>query len=200
MSIIDQIRAEVERLKKEATHFIEVCKRDKRPFEYWEGQWNALELINKALDTLQEKSEKPINPVCEGLDNIAIMNEIRTLGCYPSEFDVARHFYELGRQSKREVSEDLEEQGRIMANELVQGLPIECASAIPSIKEKIVIAVRHGALWQKEQMMKEAVESEIWNYSSDTDLRAIPIWGIEKFRHLKDGDKVKLIIIKEERK
>ena len=75
-------------------------------------------------------------------------------GCADIE-ETARHFYELGRKSKPKVSEDLEEQGKIMADSLVQGLPIECAKAIPDIKECIVIAVRHGAFWQKERMMKQ---------------------------------------------
>lgn len=54
-----------------------------------------------------------------------------------------------------------------------------------------------GAQWQREQMMKGAVELEVWSYSNDTDMRALPIWGKEEFSHLKEDDKVKVIIIKE---
>lgn len=52
----------------------------------------------------------------------------------------------------------------------------------------------------KEQMFKDAMETEVWNYSSDEDLRAIPLFGIDKFNNLKDGDKVRIIVIKDESK
>ena len=55
-----------------------------------------------------------------------------------------------------------------------------------------------GAEWQKSQMLKDAVETEVWNYSSDEDLRAIPLFGIDKFNNLKDGDKVRVIVLKKE--
>ena len=123
MSIIEKIKAEVERLKKDATHFIDVCKRDQRPYNDWEGQWNTAELINKKLSTLQEKSEKPINPVCEGVEK-----EIeRTANEWSHKMDgitisdmeeMFRHFYELGRQNRVEVNEDLEEEiNKISKNE-----------------------------------------------------------------------------------
>jgi len=35
------------------------------------------------------------------LDNHTIMEEIRKCGCNPNEFDVARHFYELGLNAKK---------------------------------------------------------------------------------------------------
>ena len=38
----------------------------------------------------------------EELNNKTIMEEIRKLGCYPSEFDVARHFFALGKQEQKE--------------------------------------------------------------------------------------------------
>lgn len=36
------------------------------------------------------------------LDNCAIMKEIKKCGCNPNEFDVARHFYELGLNARKE--------------------------------------------------------------------------------------------------
>jgi len=50
------------------------------------------EEVRKNIDKM---IEQPVD-----LDNKTIMEEIRKLGCYPSEFDVARRFYELGKQSK----------------------------------------------------------------------------------------------------
>lgn len=55
-----------------------------------------------------------------------------------------------------------------------------------------------GIVLGKEQMLKEAVEIEVWNYSSCKDLRALPLWGIDKFNNLEDGDKVRVIIVKED--
>jgi len=60
------------------------------------------------------------------------------------------------------------------------------------------LGFKNGKQYEHDMLTKDAVESEVWNYASDTDLRAIPIWGIEKFQHLKDGDKVKLIILPKE--
>ena len=57
------------------------------------------------------------------------------------------------------------------------------------------INYENGKKDMKEQMMKDAVDAEVWNYASNEDLRAIPIWGINKFRHLKDGDRVRIIIV-----
>ena len=63
------------------------------------------------------------------------------------------------------------------------------------------IGYEAGAKWDREQMMQEAVEIEVWNYSSCTDLRALPLWGIDKFNNLEDGDKVRVIVLpKEEEK
>lgn len=80
----------------------------------------------------------------EELNNKTIMEEIRKLGCYPSEFDVARHFFALGKQE------------------------------------------------QKEQMMKEAVEGNIYGVDEQ--------WvESEVVEHIgQEGDKIKLIIIKED--
>lgn len=62
---------------------------------------------------------------------------------------IARHFYELGKQSKESVSEDLEEAAK------------KHASFHPAFNYKpMKAAFIAGAEWQKEQMLKEAVEFE----------------------------------------
>lgn len=55
-----------------------------------------------------------------------------------------------------------------------------------------------GTKVMKQKIMEEAVETEVWNYSSDEDLRAIPLFGIDKFNNLKDGDKVRIVVLKTE--
>ena len=64
--------------------------------------------------------------------------------------------------------------------------------------DAILDASRLCAKHIKEQMMKEAVEIEVWNYSSCEDLRALPLWGIDKFNNLEDGDKVRVIVLPKE--
>lgn len=56
-----------------------------------EGQ--LLGELKHFLDTLEVKE---VN-----LDNHTIMEEIRKCGCNPSEFDVARHFFELGLKHRK---------------------------------------------------------------------------------------------------
>ena len=67
-----------------------------------------------------------------------------------------------------------------------------------SFENAIKGAFEIGVEQQKQQMLKDAVETEVWSYSSDEDLRAIPLFGIDKFNNLKDGDKVRIVVIKEE--
>lgn len=62
---------------------------------------------------------------------------------------------------------------------------------------KLVRIVVHVARWQKEQIMKDAFETEVWNYVTEEDLRALPIWDVEKCNDLKEGDKVKVLIVKD---
>lgn len=51
-----------------------------------------------------------------------------------------------------------------------------------------------GSKWQKEQMMKEAVEGKIRPLDEEIWVEKDSLSGFE------DGDKVKLIIVKEEQK
>lgn len=65
-------------------------------------------------------------------------------------------------------------------------------------EDKLLIAIvaRHFAEWQKEQMMKDAVEGEIqMRYSGSLCAKTIRVINEDKF---KLGDKVKIIIVKED--
>ncbi len=59
------------------------------------------------------------------------------------------------------------------------------------------VAFRKGAKWQKEQMMKEAVDAKIYGYD-DGSYELIASWLDLPKRIYKDGDKVRIIIVKEE--
>ena len=240
MSIIEQIKAEVERRKKKAEHYIEVCKADSRAFEYWSGERDVLELFEREfLSTLQEKSEKPINPqpvkknplfdsclakvnpetreevrrnidkmteqpVCEGFEE-EYKNYVENDPVYSTLVNgivgrsIARHFYELGRQSKPKVSEDLETEVERCVYEPffdLDGVAVKGATHYLTVEDVADIA-RHFAQWQKEQMIRSAVEGEIvgsvgtkqWVESNYLDNNI----G-------KPGDKVRIVFVKEEGK
>ena len=88
----DQVKAEIERIMERAMNDVgrDVCQ-----------------YILAFLDSLPEQ---PVTD-CQDLDKHTIMEEIRKCGRNPNEFDVARHFYELGQQSRPKV--DLENNGWI---------------------------------------------------------------------------------------
>ena len=79
MNTIEKIRAEIERLNKVQKIY----------------PVTAYASLLAFLDTL-EAEEKEVD-----LGGPTIAEEIRRLGPNPSEFDVARHFYELGLNSRK---------------------------------------------------------------------------------------------------
>ena len=105
-TIIEKIRAEIERMK-------ETAKLMK--LSTYKSGWNsAMNAVLQLLSTL-EKDEKPMNSN-EGLEE----ELVKYIG-YPEENldgkwkkkeveEIVRHFYELGRQSKPKVCDGLEEE------------------------------------------------------------------------------------------
>ena len=95
--------------------FLDTLEKSEKPINPQPVKDNALfdSCLAKVNPETREEVRKNIDKMIEqpvDLDNKTIMEEIRKLGCYPSEFDVARRFYALGQQSKPEVSEGLEEE------------------------------------------------------------------------------------------
>lgn len=64
--------------------------------EEWSGFYYAIDSVLEVIDSLQQEQPEV------DLDNHTIMEEIRKCGCNPNEFDVARHFYELGINARKE--------------------------------------------------------------------------------------------------
>ena len=94
----DAIRKEMERLKNEI-----VSKGLENPSDIEavaEAMYKAevLEEVVSILDTLEEKSEKPTNPVDLEKEIKKYLQEVYDRDTTVS--DVARHFYELGRNAK----------------------------------------------------------------------------------------------------
>ena len=94
MKLIDKdaLVAEIERLRKEdGNPYFPSETADKY---YARGVHFICDGLVKFLDTIEVKEVD--------LDNHTIMEEIRKCGCNPSEFDVARHFFELGLKENQE--------------------------------------------------------------------------------------------------
>lgn len=196
MNTIETIRAEIER----------------RMRKVHETSFNMeMKDLLSILDTLQEKSKKPINPtlqeqpVCEGEEEEYEQIKQKVCSECPSHKDdycgyVKRKLqrkcnylsdvmygYELGRQSKPKVSEGLEEEYQ----QFCKDYPFPWSSQFVNreyIDELCLGVAHHFAQWQKEQMMKEAVDV---TFKSGT----MRVNGVETPF---EGGKAKLIIIKKD--
>ena len=103
------------------------------------------------------------------------------------------------KNHKKSVSNDLEEAAKIYTVSLVVNEIIPDAT-VKQLREVADKSFKAGAQWQKEQMMKDAVEREVkvdaggYPYIDATEL-----YDYDEDKPLaKEGDKVKLLIIKEE--
>ena len=149
-TIIEKIRAEVERLKNDRAFFD-----DNQQLAYWEG----LNKVSEKLSDL-EKEEKPMNEIEEIIE--------QELERY------ARENWEFNEVLRKEVPFDVE----------------DCKWC------DLVAFARHFAQWQKEQLMKEAVEGYVSSTKGDHFgcVTSMPT----DLGKLYCPDKVKLIIIKED--
>lgn len=159
-----------------------------------------------------EKEEKPMNPQPVKIDIRKELASIEFMGVNDARDTetIARHFYELGRQSKEQpLGEDFD----LESDRFFRKLPLRANT--PPIPDEYIDEetfdkiARHFAQWQKEQMMKEAVEKngvvcsdEFVKFDDGTflDFRD-PTLGINPaFVLPKNGEKVKVIIVKEDKK
>lgn len=103
----------------------------------------------------------------------------------------------IGRQIKPKVSEDVETEALRSAGVLLsEHFEDEDDDAIRTTALRCWKGgVIHGASWQKEQMMKEAVEGEVYLYHSYNRNATAIVVDIPK-ENL--GDNVRIIIVKED--
>ena len=99
---------------------------------------------------------------------------------------------EVKEVQEESVSEDLEE-------EIDNYVKRNGYDGLDSIEEVKYIA-NHFAEWQKQQMMKDAVDAKV---TARWPLHSSPLYNsyemyVPYAQHLSEGDKVKLIIIKED--
>lgn len=119
-------------------------------------------------------------------------------GCCASqkafEYSVARRVAEKLWKQEQPASEELEEAAENHA--------LKCHSKKASVATLAasIYDFRAGADWRKEQMMKNGVDAIVYkigrNYLKEIDRDAI----LKALTNYKDGDKVKVIIVKEAEK
>ena len=211
MTIIEQIKAEIERLKGQLIRGacaaqIEMetnCKEE------------AYDEILSFLSTLE--SEKPMNQKGLGeeiqrfLSNATKMDKGEWKGKYPiSEMGfgvVARHFYELGCRRTAEKADEIE-YNRQRAEECVPNDLEEaarrygfeeymrrCNGGEYGTSEDAFIA---GAKWDREQMMREAVEGVVCYGSKGAYIETDFLGEYNTDVYGNPGDKVRVIIVKED--
>ena len=188
------------------------------------GKIEALREVKDFLNTLEVKEvdlEKEIHNKIEGLCKLAdYMEELAkgdNEGVYPlpnniiKELeDFAKQFFELGlsvqlptliykpspqklvselglkAQKEEPVSEDLENHIKVCVSHLKGEITADVVAQ----------AIRHGVRWEKDQMMKDAVEAQYQGFQLFLG-QTFVLWN-HKELPFEAGDKVKLIIIKED--
>ena len=213
MNIIEQIKTEIERLKTvQLKRIQEGDLVDAEPYDKNEAYNELLDF----LDTLE--SEKPMNQ--EGLEEEInrYLHEECSDDDEPGIHEIAEHFVEWGYLRAAEKYNEIE-YNRQRAEESVPNDLEEAAWGYAS-KECEKAAFIAGAKWQAEQflkssplpedtvlfnkgvaegkrlMMEEAVEYEVWDFSSS--LEAYPHVNIPlDNKQYHSGDKVRIIIVKE---
>ena len=145
MNQIDLIRAEIERRKKENLE-------DSTP--YGHGAFIEDKAILSFLDTLKEQQDVELETEIEkfldesGAPYVWCNDEEQKEWCGI----IAKHFYELGRQSKPKVCEGLEEEiERYIPTSLAVKFP---TTDIETIKSDIRYIARHFAQWGAEHLKK----------------------------------------------
>ena len=125
-----------------------------------------------------EKILKEINRLMGELDGYSALEALDYIESYVNTI------------SREPASEDLKEAAQQHSKQTFNGLLIE----------DNIDAFKAGAEWQKQQIMKDAVETTIvndWQYGKDPDHAIIPAIH-QRIKEFTVGDKVKIIIVKED--
>jgi len=195
---VKAIRAEIDRRYEENRVWA-------RYDDYYRGMNDGLDHLEQFINSLSE--EKPAEEQMEVnlekeykeyVDDDPVFSKLtnRNVG-----MAIARHFYELGQAKQmpeEQPSKDLE-------TEIATWIPAHLKG---NVDEDIIDAVkrwgenvaRHFVEWQKEQMLKDAVERVVKvDAGGYPYIDAMELYDYEKDKPLaKAGDKVKIIIVKEE--
>lgn len=200
MDKIEKIRQEIERRLNILTNVYaeQVERKDEEMMNYYHGKVIALEELRPFLDTLSEEPDKSL----EGAANEFANQDCVTFISRKKGFIAGAEWQKEQLQGEIDFAQQLrklqESQRKANLEYYTNVRWGEGNLSKESFENAIKGAFEIGVEQQKQQMLKDAVETEVWSYSSDEDLRAIPLFGIDKFNNLKDGDKVRIVVIKEE--
>ena len=116
--------------------------------------------------------------------------KLRTSPCYEELEAFARHFVELGENWQKQHDAKLREDNNI------------CCMKFDDIEKAREGAYEEGKKMIREEMMKRAVDAEVSiDYYDDQGRENVVVFAsnvIAEEHGIKDGDKVKVIIVKEE--
>lgn len=210
MDKLAKVRAEIERLENYKNE--SVTSSDTR-FGWIHGKTFALTSIRVLLDSMQKEPKKcmyskdnytdedrkvlcedceeecKFNKKEEPVSEIDFEQELYKYFGQVKDFTlgmrIAKRFYEIGRIYQKTVSEDLEQAAQRYNEDMSWCWE---APRYPHLE-----AFKAGANWQKEQMMKKAFSAEIGKQRPD--YKCVLNGNFFKYD---TGDKVKLIIIKED--
>ena len=199
MTTIEKIRAEIERRIRDAN-----SSSERDITAYYKGRASSLEDLLSFLDTL-EKSER-LSTIVDFSDEVAkwIRENLNDDKTY-SSVELASHFYELGKISgSSEIPNDLEEAAEKASSD---AYPYKDKfreydkDKVDEAREYFKEGFLTGAKWDKEQMLKEAVEGVVSIDISDITGReyfSVHCYEFNATGKFKDGDEVRVIIVKED--
>lgn len=200
MTIIEQIKAEIERRKMESIGFRNNEKREDWA-SFFNGEATALENLLSFLSTIE--SEKPLG-LEEEIER-KYTNDTTTLRTRSQYSELARYFYDLGCRRTAEKYDEIE-YNRQKAEESVPNDLEEAAKKSYPNKEGDLCSLHStlqraafiaGAKWDREQIMKEAVEAEgkvVRDINNELAVTAKNV-NLDKFKF---GDRVRVIVLPKE--
>lgn len=155
------------------------------------------QLLCWTLDTLLEEPDKSLEEEISRTYHNGSVADTSDLD-HNSYENIARHFAQWGAEhAKKEetpANADLEEAAWDC---VLDSVDVNNPVLLPKYKELLQYLFIAGAEWQKEQMMKEAVEGTIICYNDET-YSVVSCCFDNKEHHHRSGDKVRIIVCKKE--
>ena len=181
--IIQAIKAEIERLKG-IGGIVPLDNREQKT-----GYESALIDIETFIDTLE--SEKPMNPEAAMKELDEKIALVKRRGTWDG-VDVDEYMDEVrGRAPEKPINQEDE------LNEEIKKFIDEYGYERGADKLLIAIVARNFVEWQKEQMMKEAVEGVVCYGSKGAYIETDFLGEYDTDVYGNSGDKVRIVIVKE---
>lgn len=209
--LLAKIKAEIERLKGICKAQIKANPGQTFPFVM---EMTGYDKILSSLDSLEP--EKPMN-LEEAFESefAKFSNDPDAFYAFPIDLadykDFAHHFFEIGCRRTAEKYDEIEYNRQRAEESVPNGLEEAALSrmrdpdmylsdaVIDEFGDELLRMALFGAEWQKERMMKEAVEGEVkyFRYLPEINYSVAKI-EFAKIPDLKEGDNVRVIVMKKE--